>query len=114
MRIPVSPQAVIESLNAVFGHAIWATKWADPPKHAGNVYHSALGRLDERKDTQGDVNNPIQIDGQHLFKILNGEPVRRARWHRDSCIVHNGPETYGNTTTATQLILDPLVPARDS
>lgn len=102
-----SPQTVIETLHAVLGHAIWATEWADPPKHAGNVHHSAPGHLDERQDAQGDINNSTQIDGQHEFIILNGEPVSRARWHRDACVVHNSPETYSNTTTTVQLSLNP-------
>lgn len=107
MRVLVSPQTVIETLHGVLGHAIRATYRADPPKHAGNVHHSAPGHLDERQDAQGDINNSTQIDGQHEFIILDGEPVSRARGHRDPCIVHNSPETYGNTNTATQLSRDP-------
>lgn len=107
MRVLVSPQTVIETLHAILGHTIWATKWADPPKHAGDVHHSAPGQLNERQDAQGDINNSTQIDGQHEFIIVNGEPVSRGRRQRDPCVVHNSPETYSNTTTAVQLSQDP-------
>lgn len=107
MRVLVSPQTVIETLHAILGHAIWAAERADPPKHAGYVHHSAPGHLDERQDAQGDINNSTQVDRQHEFIILNGEPVSRARRRRDPCVVHNSPETYSNTTTAVQSSLDP-------
>lgn len=88
----VSPQAVIEGLHSVLGHAIRSTEWADSPEHASDVHHSASGHLDEREDAQRYVDNPTQIDRQHELVIFYGEPVAGSRWHRDSGIVHNSPQ----------------------
>lgn len=88
----VSPQTVIEGLHSVLGHTVGSTEWADSPKHASDVHHSASGHLDEREDTQCYVDNPTQIDWQHELVIFYGEPVIGSRWQRDSGIVHNSPK----------------------
>lgn len=87
----MSPQAVVERLNAVLGDAVRASGGADPAEHAGHVDHPPPGLLDERQHAQGHGDHPVQVDVQHELEVVDGQPVVGGGGHGHARVVHHGP-----------------------